>query len=63
MKIPSIKSVRTANQARDFAIDWQLWQSEQSMSYGEAGDWQAFFEQVVEKFPDLRDEFEDNAII
>lgn len=53
---------KTQEEARDQAIDWQAWQSEQALSYGELAEWQAHFRQVARKF-DLRDEFEENGII
>lgn len=54
--------VQTAEDARQQAIDWQVWFSERSMSYGELVEWQAHFEVLAEKF-DLTDEFKENAII
>lgn len=62
MKIPDVGSIKTAGEARDMAIEWQDWQSEQSLSWGELASWQAFFRTLARKF-DLRDEFEENGII
>lgn len=62
MKIPSLDTITTAGQATDLAIDWQQWQAEQSLSYGELAEWQAYFRQLARKF-NLRDEFEENGII
>jgi hypothetical protein len=61
MIIPPIESVETKEQAHDLAVEWQHWQSEQSMSWGESADWSAFFEQLGEKF-DLTEEFKENGI-
>lgn len=61
MTIPTIESVQSAEQARTLAIDWQHWQSEQSLSWGETGDWSAFFEQLGEKYG-LLEEFKENGI-
>ena len=36
MKIKQVAEALTAEQARQYAIDWQIWQSEQSLSYGES---------------------------
>jgi hypothetical protein len=55
--------VESAEQARDIAIQWQQWASEQSMSYGEVAAWQHYFENLTVKFPELTDEFKENAII
>jgi len=54
--------IETQDQAREFAIDWQTWQAEQSMSYGELAEWGAFFEELAERF-DLTEEFKENGII
>lgn len=56
------KVIETAEEARDFAIEWQKWQSEQSLSYGELAEWNARFAELADKF-DLREEFEENGII
>lgn len=56
------KTVSTADGARELAIDWQNWASEQSLSYGELADWQGLFIELGKKF-NLTDEFEENGII
>ena len=61
MTIP--ETLTTADQARDFAIEWQHWQSEQPMSYMESSRWQDFFESLAVRFPELSEEFIENAII
>lgn len=55
-------NIKTQGEARQFAIDWQVWQAEQSLSYGEVAEWQAFFMELAEKF-DLVEEFRENCII
>lgn len=62
MKIVAIPSIKSAEQARDMAIDWQAWASEQSLSYSELAEWQGFFETLAKKF-NLTDEFKENGII
>lgn len=62
MEMTPIDRVKTAGEATDLAIDWQNWQAEQSLSYGELAEWQAYFRTLARKF-DLRDEFEENGII
>jgi hypothetical protein len=53
---------QSAEEARQQAIDWQHWASEQSMSYGELGNYQDHFERVAAKFG-LTEEFQENGII
>lgn len=48
--------------AREQAIDWQMWQSEQNLSYGELAAYQAHFETLGRRFG-LLQEFRENAII
>lgn len=52
----------TTEQARQYAIDWQNWQSEQSLSYGELIAWQEHLNSIALEF-DLLDEFKENGII
>jgi phospholipase C len=62
MKMKSITAIKTAGEARQEAIDWQNWQSEQSLSYREMSDWQWYFETLAKKF-NLADEFKENGVI
>lgn len=62
MKIPSLESIKTANEARLLAIHWQAWTSDQHMSYQELTGWQALFEVLATKF-NLTGEFRENCII
>ena len=48
--------------AREQAIDWQEWQSEQNLSYGELNYWMAHFERLARRFGLVR-EFRENAVI
>jgi len=63
MKEKAIETVATADEARDLAIEWQNWQSEQSLSLDQTLEWQAYFEKLANKFPDLTEEFKENCII
>lgn len=63
MTIPNPNDVTSATIARGQAIGWQEWASEQSLSYGELADWQAYFEALATRFPELRAEFKENGII
>lgn len=56
------KTVKTKEEARDQAINWQQWVSEQDLSYGELSEWQAYFEELAYKF-NLTVEFKENCII
>lgn len=38
MDTQHLLDAQTAEEARQFAIDWQNWQAEQSLSYGELAD-------------------------
>ena len=62
MDIKEVAGARTAEEARQFAIDWQNWQAEQSLSYGELAEWQAVFTTLAERFG-LIEEFKENGII
>ena len=56
------RSIETREEARQYAIDWQNWQSEASPSFGELAEWYDIFERLAEKF-DLVEEFEENELI
>lgn len=57
------RECETADEAYDHAVEWQHWASEQNLSYGDMAEWQAHFEALADRFPELRDEFVENAII
>lgn len=67
MEMKSIDEVKTADEARDIAMEWQSWLTglpfPDSLSYSEMADWEAYFRLLVRKFPELRDEFKENGII
>jgi len=52
----------TQGDARQYAIDWQNWQPNESLSYSESAEWADHFTTIAEQF-DLVDEFEENGII
>lgn len=56
------KNIKTKEEARQMAIDWQGWQSKQSLSYSEVSQWQSYFETLAKKF-NLVEEFKENGII
>lgn len=63
MEWPGKYNVNTANEAQDLAIAWSHLAGEQDMSMGELLEWQDYFETLAERFPELADEFRENAII
>lgn len=56
------RTIETKEEARQYAIDWQQWVSEQNLSLGELAEWHDIFTELAERF-DLREEFEENGII
>lgn len=56
------QAVQSADEARELAIDWQQWQSEQALSYGDLAEFASYFAELAERF-DLTDEFRENGII
>lgn len=54
--------IKSKDQAEQKAIDWQVWMSEQNLSYSELSEWQYYFEQLANKF-NLTEEFRENGII
>ena len=62
MTLGQVAKADSPEVARQLAIDWQNWQSERSMSYGELAQWQEVFRVLAEKF-NLIEEFKENGII
>ena len=62
MKLPDIKEVKRKDQARQLAIDWQNWQSDQSLSFGEIARYTEYFAKLAVRFH-LKLEFKENGII
>ena len=56
------KLPQTQDEARQYAIDWQNWVSEQNLSYGEIGYYQGIFLELGERF-NLTEEFKENGLI
>lgn len=54
--------IKDKESARQYAIDWQNWQSEVSLSYKEVIMWQGIFTKLGKKYGLLR-EFKENGII
>ena len=62
MELKPIDEVKTQDEARQIAIDWQNWQSEQSLSYEELAVFGNYFHGLATKF-NLEEEFRENGII
>ena len=57
-----IKQINTPEEARQYAIDWQTWVSDQNLSYAELFTWQEVLTQLATRF-NLTEEFQENGII
>ncbi len=62
MKISQFKNIKSESEARQFAIDWQGWASQRSLSYQELNEWQNEFWVLAQRF-NLVEEFQENGII
>lgn len=58
----TVDNFESADDAEQYAIDWQNWASEQSLSIGALSEWHTLFEALATKF-DLTDVFQENGII
>lgn len=56
------RTIHTQEQAREYAIEWQHWAGEESLSYAELAEWGAIFQELAHKY-DLTEEFKENCII
>jgi len=54
--------IKGIGEARDKAIEWQEWQSNENLSYGELIEWQEYFSALAKRFS-LVGEFKENGII
>jgi len=62
MKQKAVVHVKTKEEARQIAIDWQKRQGLLSMSYAEVIRWYTYFKKLAKKFNLVR-EFKENGII
>ncbi len=62
MKLRNASEIKNADDARQYAIDWQQWASEQSLSYGELIEYTILFEELGKSY-NLTEEFSINGII
>lgn len=61
-KLPKLADIKTADEARQLAIDYQNYIGEVSMSYGNLAMYSGSFIAIADKF-DLTEEFKENGII
>lgn len=57
-----LEAIKNRQDAKDFAIEWQNWQSTQALSYGDLFYWQSILTNIGKKFG-LISEFKENGII
>lgn len=57
-----VLTIKTQQEATQYAIAWQQWASNQSLSYGELSEWSAIFCELSEKY-NLENEFHENGIL
>jgi len=62
MEIKAIPEIKSEEEARQTAINFQNWASEKSLSYAELSEYSGYFETLGKKF-NLTEEFKENAII
>jgi len=56
------RDIKTEQEARQYAIDWQNWASKQDLSFSELVQWNIVFEILADKYG-LLEEFKENGII
>ena len=62
MNIKTITVIKTKGEARQRAIDWQIYASKENLSYSEIAEWQGYFETLGRKFGLIK-EFKENGIL
>lgn len=62
MNIKEVMQVKTKEEARRCAIEWQNWVSEVDLTYKELHNWNIVFNAIGAHFG-LKDEFFENGII
>lgn len=62
MELKPIEEVKSQEEARQIAIEFQEWSSNQDLSYSELNDYSDYFEILGNRF-NLIDEFKENGII
>ena len=62
MQLKAITEIKTEEEAKEMAIKFQNWVSENNLSYNELVEYSGYFETLAKKFG-LIDEFKENGII
>ena len=62
MKLKFICEIKTEEEARQEAIKYQNWASEENLSYGELNQYTGYFKALAKKF-NIVEEFKENGII
>jgi hypothetical protein len=62
MEKPPIETIKSKDEARQLAIDWQTSWQDHPYSYEELFDWQQYFYSLAKKFNLIR-EFKENGIL
>jgi hypothetical protein len=62
MEMIDIKDIKSKEEARQLAIDWQIWQTEESLYMSEVAEWADYFTEVGHRFG-LTREYKQNGII
>lgn len=62
MELINIKDIKDEGTARQFAMDYQNWVSNESISYEECIEYNSYFTDLGNKF-NLIEEFKENGII
>ena len=62
MTLPLITAIKTEDQARQLAIDFQNYAGDEQLSYGDLVEYQRYFQELADRF-ELVDEFKENGII
>ena len=62
MQIKTLSTIKNKQEAREIAIKWQKWPSNENMSYGEILKWYQFFRTLAIRFG-LKKEFKENGIL
>ncbi len=57
-----LQQITTSEEARQYAIDWQQWASEQDLSMQELVEFSTILMNLADRF-DLHNEFQENGIL
>jgi len=63
MNLETIERPKTADEARQIAIDWQNSLADGAEYWSELAEAGDYFRELAEKFPELEEEFKENGVI